>query len=285
MATTSFNSYLSSHVYDNLVPENDFFRQLKQIVDWYELVFDLHALAANDHGGRPRYAPVVLFKALFLSFLYDASDRDTEDICTYNLRCKYFLGLSITESAPDYSTLCTFRGELLERFGKEWLEQIFKKVVSSTVAAGISFGTIHALDATHTIADVNTFADKERQKDGAAPRDPDASWGAKGVETKLTPNGDKVKVVKYFHGYKTTLLDETDHGLITGLTVDTGKVADIDGGERLLIQELTDTERQRIGRVAADKAYGCAVLIGILEKDYQVQTAFNLNQDLRTLKI
>lgn len=156
---------------------------------------------------------------------------------------------------------------------------IFKKVVSSAVAAGISFGTIYALDATHTIADVNTGKDAERQKDGGQPRDPEASWGAKGVETKLTPEGNKVKVVKYFYGYKTTLLPETDYGLITGLTVDPGNTADIDGGERLVVQELSETERKRIGLLATDKGYGCGVLIGILEKDLGVQTAFNLNSN------
>lgn len=279
MANTSFNSYLSNHVYDNLVPADDFFRKLNEIIDWHELTFDLHKLSNNDHGGRPRYAPVVLFKSLFLSFLYDASDRDTENLCTYDLRCKYFLGLPITESAPDYSTLCTFRGEVLEKFGAPWLEQLFKKIVSSAVEAGISFGTIYALDATHTVADVNTQLDSERQRSGQAPRDPDAAWGAKGLEAKLTAKGDKIKVVKYFYGYKTTLLPETDYGLIAGLTTDTGRMADIDGGERLVIQELTEIERKRIGCLAADKAYGCGVLIGILEKDYGVQTAFNLNSN------
>ncbi|TPW11761.1 MAG: transposase, partial [Halothiobacillaceae bacterium] len=278
-ATTNFNSYLSSHVYDNLVPPDDFFRQLNKLVDWHELAFDLHQLARNDRGGRPRYSPVVLFKALFLSFLYDASDRDTQDICTYNLRCKYFLGLPITESAPDYSTLCTFRSEVLERFGQAWLQKIFKTVVSAAVKAGISFGTIHALDATHTMADVNTEKDNERQKQGAEPRDTGAAWGAKGLETKLTAKGERIKVVKYFYGYKTTLLDETDHGLITGLTVDPGNTADIDGGERLVIEELTALERKRIGQLATDKGYGCGVLIGILEKDYGVPTAFNLNRN------
>lgn len=279
MANASFNSYLSSQVYDNLVPKEDFFRQLNKIIDWHELTFDLHQLAKNDQGGRPRFAPVVLFKGLFLSFLYDASDRDTENLCTYDLRCKYFIGLPITEAAPDYSTLCTFRCEVLQRFGETWLQKIFKTIVSTALEAGISFGTIHALDATHTVADVNTEKDKKRQKQGAEPRDSDASWGVKGLETKLTANGEKVKVVKYFYGYKTTLLDETNFGLIAGLTVDSGNVADIDGGERLVIQELNNSERKQIGQLATDKGYGCGVLIGILEKDYGVQTAFNLNRN------
>lgn len=279
MANTSFNSYLSNHIYDNLVPADDFFRKLNEIIDWHELTFDLHQLSNNDRGGRPRYAPVVLFKSLFLSFLYDASDRDTEDLCTFDLRCKYFLGLPVTDTAPDYSTLCTFRGEVLEKFGAAWLEKIFKQVVSSAVSAGISFGTIYALDATHTVADVNTAKDTERKKEGLAQRDADASWGAKGLETKLTAKGDKVKVVKYFYGFKTTLLDEAEHGLITGLTVDPGNIADIDGGERLVVQELSEMERQRIGLLATDKGYGCGVLIGILEKDLGVPTAFNLNSN------
>ena len=199
MATKGFNHYLSAQIYTNLVPSDDFFRQLNKIIDWYELTFDLKFLANNDHGGRPRYTPEMLFKMLFLSFLYNISDRDTEEFCSNHIRCKYFIGLDITEQAPDHSSLCIFRQEILERFGAEWLKQLFQQITSQAIAAGLDFGRLQSIDATHTIADVNTHKDKHRQEDDQQPaRDPEASWGCKGQETKLTPKGEKVSVNKYF---------------------------------------------------------------------------------------
>lgn len=277
MNTVSFNRYLSSHIYDNLVPKNDFLRQLNELLDWQELVFDLKLLANNDHGGRPRYNPELLFKMLFLSFLFDASDRDTEELCTNNIRCKYFLGLDITEGAPDFTTLSNFRGELLSKFGADWIDMIFGEIIIEFKKQGVAFGKIVALDSTHTVSDVDTHKDKERQEQGQCPRDKDARWGAKGTENKMTQSGEKVKVVKFFHGYKAHLLAETEGGLIIKFKTTPGNAADVDAGEDILIKKLNNKERKEIDAVIADKAYGDGVLIGILERDYGLFTALGLN--------
>src|SRR3989338_2484014 len=277
MNTVSFNHYLSSHIYDNLVPKNDFLRQLNELFDWQEMVFDLKLLSNNDHGGRPRYNPELLFKMLFLSFLFNSSDRDTEELCANNIRCKYFLGLDITDNAPDFTTLSNFRNEQLEKFGADWLDEIFSELIIEFKKEGITFGKIFALDATHTVSDVDTHKDKERQEQGAGPRDKDARWGAKGLETRLMADGKKVKTVKYFHGYKAHLLAETKNGLVTKLETTPGNTADIDAGEDILIKKLNDEERKQIGIITADKAYGDGVLIGILERDYGLFTALGLN--------
>lgn len=277
MRTTSFNSYLSRQVYDTLVPPNHFLRELNNKIDWYELTFDLQLLAKNDHGGRPRWNPEILFKMLFLSFLFDQSDRDTEDLVTLHLACKAFLGIEVTAQAPDATTLCVFRKELVSRMGYEWLENVFQTIVRDAEAQGIAFGSVRALDSTHTVADVNTHKDRERKEVGGEPRDLDASWGVKGAEIRKTKDGTSVEVVKYFHGYKSHLLAETGHGIITGLAVSPGNTADVDAGEDLIINRLLKRMRQRIPWLAADKAYGDAVLISILEKDYGIKTALGLN--------
>lgn len=279
MNTTSFNSYLSKHIYANLVSDNDFFRKLNEIVDWYELTFDLKFLANNDRGGRPRYEPVLLFKMLFLSYLYDISDRETEDLCSSHIKCKYFIGLDITEPSPDHSLLSVFRKEIMNKFGNAWINQVFEQIVSSAIEAGLDFGRLQSIDSTHTIADVNTKKDKDRtENQNKEPRDTDAAWGCKGSETKITTKGEKVEVNKYFYGYKSALLAEDNYGLIAALSVSPGNEADIDGGDNLLNRQLTEEQLKRIGTVIGDKAYGCAVLIGILEKDKQIQTAFSLNK-------
>lgn len=277
MNTVSFNRYLSSHIYDNLVPKNDFLRQLNELLDWQEMVFELKFIANNDHGGRPRYNPELLFKALFLSFLFDTSDRDTEELCTNNIRCKYFLGLDITENAPDFTTLSNFRNEILDKFGANWLDMIFRELIIEFKKQGVAFGRIVDLDSTHTISDVDTRKDKERQEQGQCPRDKDAAWGAKGTENKMTIGGQRVKTIKFFHGYKAHLLAESESGLVIKIKATAGNIADVDAGENILIKKLTNAERKEIDAVVADKAYGDGVLIGILERDLGLFTAFGLN--------
>lgn len=278
MQTVMFNAYLSKEIYQSLVPRDHFLRQLQERFDWPALTNDLNRLAQNAHGGRPRYSPTLLFKMLLLSFLFDLSDRDTAAFATNTIPAKYFLGLPITEEAPDFTTLSVFRTEILERFGSDWITNVFRRVLTEAKEAGISFGTIHALDATHTRADVNTFAERERRERGETPRDPDAAWGVKGTERKQTVDGETVEIRKTFHGYKSHVLAETAHGLITALSVSPSNVADVTAGEELLLKKLTPRERAAIGTLTTDKGYGDAVLIKILERDHGILTAFSLSR-------
>lgn len=274
------NAYLSSAVYENLVPKDDFLRLLADLIDWREMVWDLCKLARNDFGGRPKYNHVLMFKMVFLSFLFDASDRDTEELAANNIRCKYFLGLEIQEAAPDYTTLCRFRNELLKTFGKEWLDCVFSQIVAECKRLGVKFGTIHALDATHSIANVDirkegtphSNSEIEKRNDLS---DPDARWGAKGTEIKKDEHGNNVKITKFFYGYKAHLLTETRNGLITALATSAGNEADVDAGESLLLRQMDEKQRIAINleTVTADAGYSDAVLIGILEKDHDIKTA------------
>jgi IS5 family transposase len=278
MQNISFNKYLSGHIYDNLVDKNDFFRHLDELVDWRELTFDLHLLAKNEHGGRPRFSHVTLFKMLFLSFLYNASDRLTEEMCTQNIRCKYFLGLDIMAPSPDHSTLSVFRDELLKNFGQPWLDGLFSEIVQSALRYGISFSTIYALDSTHSIANVDTSKDRERQKtNNQPPRDTDASWGVKGLEQRINAKQELVKVVKSFYGYKAHLIAETDKGFIASLSATPGNVADVNAGDKLIFRKFLPEHRKRVDLLTADKGYGSSILIGLLEQREKIKTAFSLN--------
>jgi IS5 family transposase len=66
-----------------------------------------------------------MFKMVFLQFLYDLSDRDVEEQCTWNLLFKSFLGLSAEELPPDHTVLCRFR----QRLGAEGFQRLFNQVV------------------------------------------------------------------------------------------------------------------------------------------------------------
>lgn len=282
MNSKNFNLYLSNAIYDNLIPQKDFFRAINQLIDWYELSFDLKFLAQNDHGGRPRYSNELIFKMLFLSFLYNISDRETEELCTNNIRIKYFLSLDITQPAPDFSLLCLYRKQIIKKLGQEWINNVFYKILNDIQTAGVTIGKIKALDSTHTVSNVNTKKNddnKDNDDSNNLPRDPDASWGCKGTEKRLTKDKKSVNVLKYFFGYKAHILAENNYGIITGISVSPGNVADIDAGEDLVINKLFKERNQKIDILTADKAYGCGVLIRILEKDYSIQTAIALNNN------
>ncbi len=47
----------------------------------------------------------MLFKVVFLQFLYDLSDREIEELANLHLVCKWFAGLQPEEIAPDHSTM------------------------------------------------------------------------------------------------------------------------------------------------------------------------------------
>lgn len=272
------NTYLSYDIYQSFIDKDHFLARLKHLFPWEEMSDPLGDLAHNNEGGKPRWSPVILLKMLFISFLFDHSDRDTEEAAASNLYVKYFLGLAINERAPDYSTLCRFRGEVLLTKGTSFFDTLFRQIIGTAKKRGVSFSPIKALDATHTLASVDTA----RPQDSTTPQDPNASWGCKGTETKITKGGTKVEVQKLFFGYKAHLLGETNHGLVSGFHVTPGNVADIDGGDVLIHRTLTDEERKDTHFLLGDKGYGCAVWINLLEKYTGIHTAFSLPKSMLT---
>ncbi len=216
------NVYMSRDVYKSCIDENHFLAKLEHSFDWHELASPLQDLGNNEHGGRPRHASVIMLKLLFVSFLFNLSDRETEFSATNNLLVKYFIGLPIDEKAPDHTSLCRFRETILFKKGIVFFDEMFRKLIAQAKQKGIVFSTIQALDATHTIADVS----KDKPEDPGTPRDPHASWGCKGNETKTTTDGKKVQIPKFFFGYKAHLIAETTHGFVTGIHTTPGNITD-----------------------------------------------------------
>lgn len=270
------NAYMSRDVYRGCIDEQHFLAKLTHAFDWHALAEPLHDLGDNDHGGRPRYPAMLMLKMLFIAFLFNHSDRDTEFAATNNLLVKYFLGLPIDEKAPDHTSLCRFREAVLAKKGAVFFENLFRSLIREAKERGIEAGIVQALDATHTFADVDTA----KPQDPKTPRDPDASWGCKGNETRTTTQGAKVQIPKYFHGFKSHLMAETGQGIITGFLATPGNVADIDGGDDLVHKVMTNEDRSGLKVLLADKGYGCPVWINLLEKHTDIMTAFSLPETM-----
>ena len=219
-------SFYGDHIYDRIIPEDHFLKQLEKAID-FSFVNDLCRDAYTPDIGRPAYEPQMMFKMLFLQFLYDISDRRVEEEVNFNLVLKWFVGLAIDESPPDATSLTRFR----ERLGEERFASIFNQIVSLAREKGLISDRLSIVDSTHVKAKVDTS--KMQTKPEHTP-DKDARYGYK---TKNKP----------FFGYKAHTGIDADSELITKVATTAGNVYDGD-----VFRKVVDDKSQM---VTADKAY------------------------------
>lgn len=247
-------SFFGEWIYDRVVPQDHFLRKLEEIVPWGRFTDQLvQFYAGGAMYGRPPYDPAVILKMLLLAYLYDLSERATEQQVNDSFAMKWFLGLAVDEPAPHHSTLTKFRQRLLQNGKGEALEQMLVTIIRLAQDKGVEFGTIQVIDSVHTIADVNTAKDDSRKKRGKPPRDGDAAWGVKHTKRERDEQGKTVKRRQYFHGYKAHVSMNTGSDLITSVVVTPGNAYD---GHRL--PELVESDLRKglpIGTVTADRAY------------------------------
>ncbi len=220
-------SFFGGLVYERIVPRDHFLVKLNQVIDWESLVAPLlpayQGLAAQ---GAPPYCPVVLLKMLVIAYLYNLSERQTEEVVNFQLPAKEFVGLAVDEPAPDHSTLCLFKRRLRQVGRWTHFEGLNDEILRQAMAAGICLGKIQVVDSVHTVANVDNDADRQRQEQGQPARDPDASVVHKGKRTVTEANGESATRDLQYHGYKSHVSLNAETGLITSLTPTTGKAAD-----------------------------------------------------------
>jgi IS5 family transposase len=248
------DSFFGDYVCEMAVPHNHFLRQLRDLVDWEGMTQTLADCyqGGAEYGPIP-YHPALLFKMLFLSYLYKLSEHQTEEWANENLPARYFLGLGLHQAAPDHSSLTVFKERILKRKGAKAFEELFRRVVHLAQEKGIRFGRIQVVDATHTIADVDVGKDNERRDGGAKPRDENAAWGSKGRKRVRTADGQTALVNKAFYGYKTHMSLNAQSEMVTSVVVTPGNKPD---GQRFSALVQADEAVGVEGSVyAGDKAY------------------------------
>ena len=276
----SSDSFFGQFLYEQVIPKDHFLMRLKRIVPWQRFSQELlQYYQGRAKHGRPPYDPGVVLKMLLLSFLYNISERQVEDLCNLYLPAKCFLGLGVDERPPDHTTLSTFKKRILENGKLAAFENLLRAVISLALEQGIEFGPIQVIDSTHSVADVNVRKDERRQDKGNPPRDGSARWGVKhsykvGKGKKRT--GKKV----YFYGYKAHASLNAHNGLITSLVHTAGNAHDGHRLPRLLDKDLAQGLPVQI--VTADRGYDDSDNHCLLwSKD--IDSAISLN-DYRTQK-
>jgi len=94
------------------VPDDHVLVRLEREIDWQPL--EQLLATAYPQVGRESVPPLVCFKMLLLEQWFDLSDGACEAACRDRFSFMRFLGLGLSESVPDESTLSRFRTRMRE---------------------------------------------------------------------------------------------------------------------------------------------------------------------------
>jgi len=138
---------------ESLVPVDHLLRQIDAFIDFEFIRDKVKHLYCIDNG-RPATDPVVLFKLLFIGYLYGVrSERQLVKEVQVNVAYRWFLGFSLTDKIPDASTISQNRRR---RFvGTPIYQQIFDAIVEQAQSAGLVSGRVLYTDSTHLKASAN----------------------------------------------------------------------------------------------------------------------------------
>ena len=138
---------------EQLVPKDHLLRKIDRYIDFgfiYPLVEPLY----SKDTGRPSLDPVVLFKLVFIQYLFGIkSMRQTIKDVEVNIAYRWFLGLGFNDPVPHFST---FSQNYARRFKETGVfEQIFLNILSQAMNHHLVRTDVQFIDATHVKAYAN----------------------------------------------------------------------------------------------------------------------------------
>ncbi len=151
-ATTEQSGY-EIVLLEELVPQDHILRKIDAAVD-FSFIHDLCKGLYSSNMGRPAVDPELLFRMLFLGYLYDIkSETKLAQQVNENIAFKWFLRLKLTEKGPDHATISINR---VRRFRDNNIaEKIFNEILRQCIAKGLVGGNILYTDSTHIKAKAN----------------------------------------------------------------------------------------------------------------------------------
>jgi transposase len=138
---------------EGLVPKDHLLRKIDAVIDFsfiHDRVADLYCM----DNGRPPLDPTMMFKALFIGYLFGVrSERQLVREIEVNVAYRWFLRLKLTEPVFDASTLSQNRRR---RYKDATVAQdIFDAIVGQAIAKGLVDGEVLFTDSTHLKANAN----------------------------------------------------------------------------------------------------------------------------------
>lgn len=153
--TNRNNAKLDCMIYytlDELVPQDHLVRKMEEALDFRFIYSKVQHLYSRH--GRPSIDPVVLFKMLIINIVFGINSmRKTCQEIEVNLAYCWFLGLSIDEKIPNFST---WSQNYIRRYKDSTIfEEIFMEILEQAVDYGfVDFTTVFG-DSTHQKANAN----------------------------------------------------------------------------------------------------------------------------------
>ena len=237
---TKQQSFFGNYLYDKVVSKEHLLRKISKAIDFSFIKDECADLYCLDNG-RPGWSPVLMFKTVFLQFLYDLSDYAIEEELNDRLSFKMFIGLEVEEAPPDHSSISRFR----DRLGVERFKAIFNRMVELARSHGIVSDKLHIVDATDIKAKVDLYRLKKEHKDTEPKTYLDNHSPDKDART-----GRKFKGTR-FYGYQAHTVMDAQSEIIVNVDTAPGDVK-----EHTQLEPLV--KRIPAPKVlTADKAYDC----------------------------
>ena len=138
---------------EELVPKDHLLRKIEAVIDFSFIHERVAGLYCADNG-RPPLDPTLMFKALFVGYLFGIrSERQLVREIEVNVAYRWFLRLKLTDGVFDASTLSQNRRR---RFNDTSVAQdIFDAIVEQAMAYGLVEGKVLYTDSTHLKANAN----------------------------------------------------------------------------------------------------------------------------------
>lgn len=138
---------------EQLVPKDHLLRKIDAVID-FSFIHDRVAGLYCPDNGRPPLDPTLMFKALFIGYLFGVrSERQLVREIEVNVAYRWFLRLKLTDGVFDASTLSQNRKR---RFNDTSVAQdIFDHIVEQAIAHKLVDGAVLYTDSTHLKANAN----------------------------------------------------------------------------------------------------------------------------------
>jgi transposase len=152
------NDCMILNTLEDLVPKDHLVRKMDNCIDFTfieELVKDLYS-----DVGRPSIPPVVLFKLIFINITFGINSmRRTCEESKVNIAYRWFLGLSIYDEIPNYST---WSQNYIRRYKESNIfNEIFDKILKQAIEYDfVDMETVFG-DSTHQKANANKNKNKD----------------------------------------------------------------------------------------------------------------------------
>ena len=138
---------------EELVPQDHLLRLIDQHIR-FDFIREKTAHLYCADNGRPALDPELLFKMLFIGYLFGIrSERQLMREIQVNVAYRWFLRLRLTDKIPDASTLSQNRRRRF--YGTDIEQEIFDAIVEQAMGHGLIGGRVFYSDSTHLKANAN----------------------------------------------------------------------------------------------------------------------------------